>query len=122
MLSEPAYYDKFAIRQNAKFEWTVKLFVKGEDGLEAVSLDGFQARLMVRSNVDSDTTLLDMSTANGRIVITDDEMLLSLSSEEVNELTAWEDPGVYDLRLTPAGQDAFYLLCGPMPYVKSVTR
>lgn len=123
MLASPVYHDGFEIRQNAKFDFQVWIETQSPTGNVVLPLDGFQARMVVRPNLDSDEVLVDLSTANGRITITeDDHFSLFLTAAETNALTPWDEPGVYDLQLIPSGEEPWYLLYGPMPFSKSSTR
>lgn len=92
---------------------------RSQDG---VSFKGHTARMVVRPHMESDDILVELSTENGRIIVSDDSVTLTLSSDETADLTPWEAPAVYDLRLNPPSGRAFFLLTGRVRYVPTVTE
>lgn len=87
-----------------------------------VDLTGCQARMQVRSKVDSADVLLELSTANGRIELggTAGTLTLSLSATDTAAL-AWT-LGVYDLEIVHPDATVRRLLAGGVKVSPEVTR
>lgn len=90
------------------------------DGV-VVNLTGFTARMQIRLAVDSDVSLLELTTENGRIDITDIEgkidLVISASDTELLDFSS----AVYDLELVD-GTEIFRLCQGSVTLHKEVTR
>lgn len=91
-----------------------------------VDLTGYEVRMHIRERLDSPEVLLELTTDNGRIVITDataGAFELRLTAEETEALD-WRT-GVYDLEMVaPDGPPATVvrLLEGRVKVVPEVTR
>lgn len=91
----PAGTYNFTCEQGAHFERTVT--VKNSDGT-ATNLTGYTARMQVRKDVDSSEILVELTSANGRIVITPLTGVLTLIIDSVTT-AALIKSGVYDLEI-----------------------
>jgi hypothetical protein len=83
--------------QGATFE---KSFEYKDSSKTSINLTGYTARLQVRSDTDSSTTLIDLTTENNRITLNDPTtgvIQLYISAADTAALTF--NTGVYDLEL-----------------------
>ena len=98
----------------------VELIVKS-DGTNADNLTGYTARMMIRQSVRDDTILDELTTENGRIVITalEGKVVLKFPSSvtEGYDFTR----GVYDLELV-SGAVVTRILQGDVEVDLEVTR
>lgn len=87
-----------------------------------VDLTGCVARMQIRDEVDSDTVLLELTTANGRILLggTDGTVTLTLSAVETAALAFAR--GVYDLEVVLADGSVRRLMYGAVIVSPEVTR
>jgi hypothetical protein len=91
----PAGAYNFTCEQGAHFERTVTVTLP--DGT-AMNLSGYTARMHVRKDVNAATTLVELTTENGRIAITPATGLLTLTL--TSSVTAGiAKSGVYDLEI-----------------------
>lgn len=108
------------IKQGATFQKT--LVWEDEDG-NAIVLTGATAKMQVRSTPDSDTVLVELSTDNGRIVITPLTGTIALNIPAVvTELLDAPAEAVYDLEITDANSVVTRLLEGPVSITPEVTK
>ena len=89
---------------------------------EPVNLSGFTARMQVRSDVDSETVLLELTTENGGILIdsANSTIKLYLSAFSTAAIT-WEK-GIYSLELTSSSGVVTELLEGNITMLKEISR
>ena len=87
-----------------------------------VNLTGCSAEMHIRDNVDSETILLTLSTANGRLVLGGIAGTIApiIQSADTSLIT-WSK-GVYDVRITFPSGNVEYLVGGPVAAIKKVTR
>lgn len=123
-MSQPGQY---AFRTHQGQTWAIDLVLKNELNV-AQDLTGYTARMQVRESIESPVVLLDVSTANARIVITPllgklsflvsavDMAALPLNNEQAN----W----VYDLELVDAALTPYVtrILEGGFIVTPEVTR
>ncbi len=87
-----------------------------------VDLTGYTARMQVRTSVEAATTVLELTTANGGIVI---DVALGtitlLAAATATDDFAFES-GVYDLELVSAGGEVYQIAYGEVTEEKEVTR
>jgi hypothetical protein len=104
--------------QGATFTLTLQWLDENE---VAVDLTGYTARMHVRKTVKSSTTLIELTTANNRIVLTPltGTIDLVLTATETAGLT---DGGVYDLELVSPGGVVQRILEGKFTLSREVTR
>lgn len=106
------------IQKGADFGLT--LTWKDENG-SAVDLTGFTARMQIRKNADSQTTLASITNGNGiTLGTTNGQIDLAIS----NTVTSAMDDGVavYDLELVSSGNVVTRLLKGEVTITNEVTR
>lgn len=112
------------IEQGATFRRLLQW--KAGEPAAPVDLTGYQVRMQVRSELTAATVLLELSTANGGVVITDaaqGKFELRIKAADTSALTF--DSGVYDLELVaPDGPDntVTRLLAGSVSVSPEVTR
>jgi len=108
------------IEQGATFD--VPLYWKDENGTLITGLNTWTARMHIRDAIDTATTLLELTTENGRITLgaTPGEIRLSITDTDTTTI-AWES-GVYDLELEDAGGIVTRLLKGTVTVDYEVTR
>lgn len=88
----------------------------------AVNVTGYTARMQIRKTIDATTTILTLTTENGRITVGGANGLITLlvSAADTAALTTF--CGVYDLEvISPAGV-VTRLLEGQVEVSKEVTR
>lgn len=94
------------------------------DGVTPIDMTGYTAKMQVRKTVKSATTLLDLTTENGGINITDAAngvFNIYVSAVDTEDLVA--GTGVYDLEINPGDVDnIFRLLSGIITISPEVTR
>ena len=103
-------------------------------GEQPVDLTGWQARMQVRSDYGADTTVLELTDANGRIALGGAEgtITLALTAAETAALAVETGPGprrlpprvahVYDLELIAPGGAVTRLIQGLFMVHGEVTR
>ena len=117
-MQSPGRYD-MTIYQGASFDTT--LTWKVGDPATPVNLTGYTARLQVRTSVDAATTALELTTANGGIVLGGAAGTVALAVTAA--ATATLSPGyyVYDLELVN-GATVTRLVEGRVTVSAEVTR
>jgi hypothetical protein len=110
---------KFTIYQGATFRkrltWTAPAGT-------AIDLTGCTARMQVRSEVDSPTALLSLTTENGGITLGGVLGTIDLYvSDEATGAIAWEG-GVWDLEIVHPGGEVTRLAQGSVSVSPEVTR
>lgn len=118
-MTTPAKYN-IAVYEGASFR---KRFVWKGKNARPTNLTGYSAILRVRATVDSEDVLLELSTANGGIVLfgTTGAFELVLSREAVLALTFQQ--GVYDLLFfAPDGVSVVPRMKGRFTVEQGVTR
>lgn len=87
-----------------------------------VNLTGCTARMHVREKITSETTLVELTTANSRLTLggTDGTVQMDLDAD-LTEAFAWT-AGVYDLEIEFPNGDVRRLLAGSVRVVPEVTR
>lgn len=109
----------FTIEQRATFKrtliWRSKL-------KRPINLTGYTARLQIRASAADPTVLLELSTSNGRIIITPlaGKIELIVSDEDTSLLTF--KSGVYDLKLFAPDGTSYRLLEGKILISEGVTE
>ena len=86
-----------------------------------VDFTGSTARMHVREKFSSSDTLVELTTANGGIELTEDgEITLSMSAEDTADLTF--SRGVYDLEIVPPSGEPYKIIKGNVFLKREVTR
>ena len=106
------------IEQGATYS---QLVTYKESGV-AVNLTGYTARMQVRSTLESATSVVELTTANGRIALggAAGTITLTISATDTAALTAGR--GVYDLELVSGSGIVTRLLQGVATISRNVTR
>lgn len=106
------------IEQGATFS---QLVTYKESGV-AVNLTGYTARMQVRSTLESASTVVELTTVNGRIALggAAGTITLTISATDTAALTAGR--GVYDLELVSGSGIVTRLLQGVATISRNVTR
>tara|TARA_R110002153_G_scaffold6602_1_gene30361 strand:+ start:418 stop:768 length:351 start_codon:yes stop_codon:yes gene_type:complete len=114
-----AGYHHFIIEQGATFAQTLTL-KDANDTL--IDLTGFTGSMHFRQNPDSDTTVLDISTTNGRMVLngTAGTLVCTVSATDTAALTATD--GIFDCEVTSGGGIVTRLIEGTYSIRRNITR
>jgi hypothetical protein len=106
------------IEQGATFSQVITY----KDNGVAVNLTGYTARLQVRATLESASTLIELTTANGRIALggAAGTITLTIAAADTAALTAGR--GVYDLELVSGSGIVTRLLQGVATISRNVTR
>lgn len=87
-----------------------------------VPLAGYTARMHIRSSLTAATTLLELTTTNGRIVLDDLLKTITLTISAVDTAAITWKAGVYDLELVSGSGVVTQLLSGNIIVTEEVTR
>lgn len=106
------------IEQGATFD---KLITITEPSGDVMNLTGFAGRMHIRRDVETATTMLELTDANGRIELGGalGTVRLLIAASDTAALTG---DGVYDLELESPGGTVTRLLKGKARLDKEVTR
>lgn len=89
-------------RQGKTFERSFRFMDKNKN---IIKLTGFKGRMHVRSDIDDEDTVIELTTENGRIEIDGElgKVVLKISAEDMEAIEA--DNYIYDLELiSPDGR------------------
>lgn len=107
------------IEQGATFQLAVTL----RDDLGALlDLTGYSGRMQIRQSVSSSTVLAELTSANGRVVITPASGLVELNLEASATSALPASSLVYDLELESSGGFVLRALQGAITIDPEVTR
>ena len=109
---------KITCDQGATFERVIT--VKDSTGTP-MNLTGYTARMQVRREIESSTTLVELTTQNGRITLGGAAGTITLSMNAATT-AAIEDEGVYDLEIISSGGAVHRVLKGRFVLDLEVTR
>jgi hypothetical protein len=89
---------------------------------QPVDLTGFTARMQIREKLTSDAVIVELTTANNKIIIDNTLKTISfvLTAQETAALTF--STAVYSLELVSSGGEVSQLLTGTISLIKEVTR
>ena len=102
---------------------TLSLVITYKDSsCSAINLSGFTARMQLRDEIESSSTVLSLTTENGRIALggANGTVTLTVAATDTANLTAGD--GVYDLELVSGGGVVTRLIEGAYSIVREVTR
>lgn len=86
-----------------------------------ISLAGYSAKAQIRSTIDSETVILELSTSNGGITLSSTgEINILITAAQTAALTFRE--AAYDLVLTASNGDKLRLIEGAINLENTVTR
>ena len=111
----------FCINRGAGF--IHKIVWKAPNG-NPINLAGYTCRMQVRSYLNSNNILLDLTSENGKIAVTDalaGEITINVPSGETVLLDG-NSSGVYDLEVISSGNIVTRLLQGSVYISQEVTR
>ena len=101
--------------------FTRTLEIKTAEGT-VFSLTGYTARMEVRRTLDASSTIVSLTTANGRITINGSTGVITLTLTAV-ETAALLKSGVYDLEIVKTATGAVYkVVRGEFKLEKEVTK
>ena len=106
----------FTCEQGSTFSASITL--KDSAGA-SMSLVGYTARMQVRKYDSTATTYMDLSTANGALVISANVITITVPSSATASLAK---SGVYDLEITSSGGIVSKVLNGEFRLAREVTR
>lgn len=119
----PAGKLDLVIEQGATFKHTLLVKQTDAQNCPAVDLTGFTARMQVRQAIEAPDPLIELTTANGRILITPLEGRIDMIiSAQDSALLNFDDCAVYDLEIESAGGEVTRLVRGSVRLIKEVTR
>jgi hypothetical protein len=87
-----------------------------------VNLDGYDAKMQVRKRPESTEVLIELSTANRRIVLDSERKTINLQIPAIETAGITWATGVYDLELTAPDGKVELLSFGSVQVTKEVTR
>lgn len=87
-----------------------------------VDLTGCTARMQIRSEVESPTVLLELSTTNGRIVLGGPAGTATMTIDAATTAATEWDSGVWDLEITHPGGEVSRMAEGTASVSPEVTR
>lgn len=117
-LSQTAAELDLEIEQGATFQKIITIY---DDSVQR-DLDGYIARMQVRSTFASTTTILDLTVDNGGITVNDDDTITILISATDTAALDFTDTARYDLEIQDASEVVTRLLYGKVTLKLEVTR
>jgi hypothetical protein len=108
----PAYKKDFLIEQGSTWEWYITS--------NSLALAGYSAEFMARENLADTTKVINMSTANSLLTITNNQIHASLAAASTAALTT--PTMVYDMEITSPLGKKIRILEGRINLSKEVTR
>ncbi len=114
-----AGYHHFIIEQGATFGQTLTL---KDASNTVINLTGFSGAMSLRENPDAASSILDLTTANGRMTMggSAGTVVLAVSASDTNGLTASD--GVFDLEITSGAGIVTRLIEGTYSVRRNITR
>lgn len=111
-------YQELEIEEGA--DWSDEILIVDANGAP-IDLTGYTAQSDIKRSADDDTVLIEMSTANGRIVITPStgSIMRVLTAVETTGLT-WRN-AVHDLIVISAMGVVTRICAGPVIYNQAIT-
>lgn len=102
---------------------TYKHTLTWNDSLGApINLTGCSAKLQIRTSVTSQTVLIELSTLNGRLILTPLLGIIQLYISATDTTSLIGTGGVYDLEVTFANGEITRLIEGTIIFKNEVTR
>lgn len=108
----------FTCEQGATFTRVINVT---DDAGDPIDLTGYTARMQVRRDIDAATSLIELTTENGRISLGGEEgtVTLNITADDTSTVPR---SGVYDLELESASGTVIRLLKGAFGLDPEVTR
>lgn len=110
------------IDQGATFRHRLVLKLGAEVDSPTLDLTGYSARMQVRSDFIAPDVLLELTTANGRIIITPATGMLELVINATDSALLDFSKGIYDLEIESPAGEVTRILQGVVTLSKQVTR
>jgi hypothetical protein len=114
----PAAILNLALEKGSTFR--PKFKYQNPDG-SPINLSGYTARMHLRTEVDAETTLIELTTANGRIALGGPLGTIDFYISAQDTLALPVGTAVYDLELV-IGAEVFKLIKGKIKITPEVTR
>ncbi len=117
----PAGRHNFRVRKGETWRRTVTPQVDGA----AVSLSGYVVRMHARRSVTSASTVIELTTANGRVTLGANSFTLALTAAETAALPEFAGDSaeyVYDLEIESGAGAVAPILAGKFIVEQAVTR
>ena len=108
----------FTIDQGAHFERIVT--ITNADGT-VYDLTGYTARMQIRTELDAEDVVIELTTENGRIALGDEEGTITLTILAADTADITSD-GVYDIEIIDDSDRVFRVLKGKIRLEPEVTR
>ena len=89
---------------------------------EPVNLTGYTAKMQIRPSEKNNKIIIELSTGNSRILLTEAEGIIDLILEDEETVSVVETEGVYDLLLMASNGDVVKLVRGKVTLHDVVTR
>lgn len=98
-----------------------KIYYKDKNK-NVIDLTGYTARMQIRERSSSANYIVELTTANGGIIITTStgEIKLFISDTDTSAITA--NKGVYDLELIDGSGTVIKLLRGTVSFIEEITK
>ena len=113
-----AEYD-LTIRQGSTF--LQNLVWKDSEGV-LVDLTGYVARMQIRPAICSETVIIELTTANGRITLGGSTGAITLEIDAADTAAITQGVGFYDLELESSSGFVTAILAGAVTIEREVTR
>ena len=118
----PAHKVPLKIEQGATFDQTYTWRAGPPKAAVPVDLTGCEACAQIRSELESDQVLMEMSTANGRIELGGAAGTIRYLINAIDTAAITWASGVYDLNIKFPDGRVVRRMAGPVPVSPGVTR
>lgn len=115
----PAAKIDLTIEQGATFR---KTFRWRDSTNTPIDLTGYTARMQIREEYDSSNYIIELTTANGGIAITEAEGVVDLFISDSNTAAITNKRGVYDLELITPSAEVIKFIKGAVIIIEEVTK
>lgn len=110
----------FEIEKGTDFNEVWTLF-DDEAMTTLTNLTGFTARMKAKESIDATTTILDLTTENGKLTLGDAAGTITFAIPNAETSAIAVEDGIYDFELIDASADVERLLFGDITFSKEVT-
>ncbi len=87
-----------------------------------IDLAGYTARMQIRQTLSAATTIIELTTENGRITLDNTAKTITLTISATDTEALSFTSGVYSLELVSSGGEVTQLLTGTVTLTKEITR
>jgi hypothetical protein len=109
----------FTIEQGSTF---TRVITYKDSGGTAIDLTGYTARMHLRRRIEDSDSLIELTSANGRIALGGIAGTITLTISATDSANLSPVEGVYDLELASSGGTVEKLLKGTFTIEREVTR